>query len=111
MVSEFFRRAGWRVWSDPAASLEDLTDLVSREWFDAIGLSAACDLASESIAAEIRALRAASTNPSLVVLVGGGLFNKNPELVKAVGADATASDGKTAVEVGRRLVVTALQHG
>lgn len=111
MVSEFFRRAGWRVWSDPAASLDDLIELVTRDWFDAIGLSAACDLDPDSIAAEIAALRAASTNPAIVVLVGGGLFNKNPELVKAVGADATASDGKAAVDVSRRLVVSALQHG
>lgn len=110
MVSEFFRRAGWRVWSDPAASLADLIDMVAREKFDAIGLSAACETAPESIAAEISALRAASVNPAIVVLVGGGLFNRYPELVKVVGADATAADGKGAVELGRRLVVSALQH-
>ncbi len=111
MVSEFFRRAGWRVWSEPAASSGDLSALVRREWFDAIGLSAACETSPEKIAGEIGALRKASKNPQIVVLVGGGLFNQNPELVKAVGADATAADGKAAVEIGRRLVVTALQHG
>lgn len=110
MVSEFFRRAGWRVWSEPAAPLADLSALVSREWFDAIGLSAACEMPPERIAGEINALRKASKNPQVVVLVGGGLFNQNPELVKTVGADATAADGKAAVEIGRRLVVTALQH-
>ncbi len=110
MVSEFFRRAGWRVWSDPAASLTELEALVGREWFDAIGLSAACETAPSDIAAEIKTLRRASKNPQVIVLVGGGLFNQNPELVKAVGADATATDGKSAVEISRRLVVTALQH-
>lgn len=110
MVSEFFRRAGWRVWSDPAASLPDLAELVARERFDVIGLSAACDVSAEAIASEISILRAASANPAIVVMVGGGLFNENPELVKAVGADATAADGKDAVELGRRLVVSALQH-
>lgn len=110
MVSEFFRRAGWRVWSDPAASLADLKEMVAREHFDAIGLSAACEMPAEVIAAEIAALRSASSNPALVVLVGGGLFNKNPELVEAVGADASAADGRGAVELGRRLVVSALQH-
>jgi methanogenic corrinoid protein MtbC1 len=110
MVSEFFRRAGWRVWSDPAASIEDLKELVARERFDVIGLSAACDAPPEAIATEISDLRAASSNPAVAVLVGGGLFNKNPELVEAVGADATAADGKAAVELGRRLVVTALQR-
>jgi len=111
MVSEFFRRAGWRVWSEPAAPLADLSALVAREWFDAIGLSAACDTAPERIATEINTLRQASKNRQAIVLVGGGLFNKNPELVAAVGADATAADGKAAVELSRRLVVTALQHG
>lgn len=111
MVSEFFRRAGWRVWSEPAAPLADLSALVAREWFDAIGLSAACETAPERIAAEINTLRQASKNRQAIVLVGGGLFNKNPELVAAVGADATAADGKAAVELSRRLVVTALQHG
>ncbi len=110
MVSEFFRRAGWRVWSDPAASFNDLKKLVAQERFDAIGLSAACDIEEGAIAAEIAALRAASSNPSIVILVGGGLFNNNPELVKAVGADATAIDGKSAVELGQRLVVSALQQ-
>ncbi len=111
MVSEFFRRAGWRVWSEPAAPLSDLSALLAREWFDAIGLSAACESPPDKIATEIKALRQASKNPQIVVLVGGGLFNQKPELVKAVGADATAADGKAAVELGRRLVVTALQHG
>ncbi len=110
MVSEFFRRAGWRVWSEPATALPELTAMIAREWFDAIGLSAACETPPDRIAGEIAALRKASKNPSLVVMVGGALFNQNPELVRQVGADATASDGKAAVEIGRRLVVSALQH-
>jgi methanogenic corrinoid protein MtbC1 len=110
MVSEFFRRAGWQVWSEPAAALPELIALVEREWFDAVGLSAACEASEQTIANEIKALRAASKNPGLVVLVGGGLFNKNPALAESVGADATAADGKAAVELGRRLVVSALQH-
>ncbi|MDZ7627155.1 MAG: cobalamin B12-binding domain-containing protein [Parvularculaceae bacterium] len=111
MVSEFFRRAGWRVWSEPAAALPELTALVAREWFHAVGLSAACETSESIIAQEIAALRAASKNKELVVMVGGSLFNQNPALAKSVGADATASDGKAAVELGQRLVAAALQHG
>lgn len=111
MVSEFFRRAGWRVWSEPAAPLDDLSALVAREWFDAIGLSASNEAPAEKISAEIMALRRASKNPGVVILVGGGLFNSNPDLVFKVGADATAADGKAAVEISRSLVVTALQQG
>ncbi|MFN3958845.1 MAG: B12-binding domain-containing protein [Parvularculaceae bacterium] len=111
MVSEFFRRAGWRVWSEPAAPLGDLSTLVANEWFDAIGLSASCEAPAERISTEIETLRRASKNPGVVVLVGGGLFNNNPDLVSRVGADATAADGKAAVEISRKLVVTALQQG
>lgn len=110
MVAEFFQRAGWRVWSEPAAALSELIVLVEREWFDAIGLSAACEASEKTIANDIAALRAASKNQGLVVMVGGGLFNRNPALAEAVGADATAADGKAAVELGRQLVVSALQH-
>lgn len=110
MVSEFFRRSGWRVWSEPAAAFSELSALVEREWFDMVGLSAACEAPAERIAADILALRKASRNPGVIIMVGGALFNENPGLVEAVGADATAVDGKSAVEIGRNLVVSALQH-
>ena len=41
----------------------------------------------------IRALRRASRNRAIGVLVGGPLFIDHPELVARVGADATAIDG------------------
>lgn len=111
MVSEFFRREGWRVWCEPGAARDQLTDLLGREWFDMIGLSAACSADADDIADEIADLRAASLNPSVAVMVGGSLFLQHPDLVARVGADGTAADARLAAEAGRNLLVSAPQQG
>ena len=97
MVSDFFRRAGWTVWNPPAASAGDLARLVRRERFAVVGFSVSCERWLDVAAAAIRAIRDASCNPGIGIMVGGPLFAQHPELVARVGADATASDGRQAV--------------
>jgi methanogenic corrinoid protein MtbC1 len=96
MVSEFFIRAGWEVWSEPTTTEEELTSLVGREWFAIIGLSVACEDRLEQLPALIRAVRRASRNPALGIMVGGRIFAEQPGLAAEVGADATALDGRQA---------------
>ncbi len=96
LVGEFFQRAGWDVWSEPAATEEDLLDLVGREWFAVLGLTVGCDALVPRLPALIRAIRRASCNPEIGVLVGGRVFTENPSLATLVGADATAVDGRQA---------------
>ncbi len=110
MVAEFFRREGWHVWCEPAAALDVLETLVAAEWFDLIGLSAASSATTDRIASEIIALRAASLNKSVKIMVGGSLFIQQPDLVAAVGADATAADGRLAAEAAKSLLVSAIGH-
>jgi methanogenic corrinoid protein MtbC1 len=94
IVAEFFRRAGWDVWNEPRiASGADLVQLVRNEWFAVVGLSVASETRIDALATGIRALRRASRNRAIGVLVGGPLFVAHPELVARVGADATALDG------------------
>jgi methanogenic corrinoid protein MtbC1 len=94
IVAEFFRRAGWDVWNEPRiASGADLVQMVRNEWFAVVGLSVASDTRIDALATGIRALRRASRNRAIGVLVGGPLFVAHPELVARVGADATALDG------------------
>ncbi|MFZ1428352.1 MAG: cobalamin B12-binding domain-containing protein [Geminicoccaceae bacterium] len=94
MVAEFFRRTGWDVWSgSQISSGSDLVQLVRSEWFAVVGLSLACETRVDALATGIRALRRASRNRAIGVLVGGPLFIDHPELVARVGADATAIDG------------------
>jgi MerR family transcriptional regulator, light-induced transcriptional regulator len=103
IVGDYFRRAGWDVWGEPPATSDDLPGVVRNEWFDVVGLSVGCEVRVELLAAEIRNIRRASCNADVAVMVGGPLFNKYPDLVVAVGADATARDGRDAVEQAERL--------
>ncbi len=98
MVSEFFRRAGWDVWSDPCASEGDLAALVRSEWFDLIGLSVGMDGHVEPLRSVVLGLRRASRNPSVGIMVGGPILAGRPQLVSEVAADFTATDARQAVE-------------
>ncbi len=97
MVADFFRRAGWSVWCEPATTTAGLIELVRAEWFAVIGFSIGTELHIDELASCIRAVRRASRNRGLGVMVGGPLVNERPELVQLVGADATARDGWQAV--------------
>lgn len=98
MVAEFFRRAGWDVWSDPSASQADLVSTARSEWFDLVGLSIGSDTHVGRLESVILALRRASRNPLVGVMVGGPIAAHRSDLVAAVGADFTAADARGAVE-------------
>jgi MerR family transcriptional regulator, light-induced transcriptional regulator len=97
LVGQYFRREGWRVWGGPPNSFDELLELVAGQWFDAIGLSASVVKDPATLASDIKALRRASCNRYVTILIGGRVFNQFPQLVAEVGADATAADGKQAV--------------
>ena len=97
MVADFFRRAGWSVWCEPASTQAGLCELVRREWFAVLGLSLGTEQHVDELASCIRAVRRAAKNRALGVMVGGPVVNERPELVQLVGADATARDGWQAV--------------
>lgn len=104
MVAEFFRLAAWDVWGGPLASRGELHSLVHREWFDVVGLSLSCDRTVENASADIEAIRAASLNPEVGIMVGGPEVMAHPELMHAVHADATATDGRRAPLEASRLL-------
>jgi methanogenic corrinoid protein MtbC1 len=104
MVVHFFRRAGWHVQSEPVATYNDLVELAGNAWFSLAGLSVSCTERMETLAAGIAALRQASRNPSIRVMVGGPPFIQHPHLAEMVGADGTASDGQLAVKQAEKLV-------
>ncbi len=103
IVSEFLRRADWEVHEEYGSSKQQLSQRVRDEWFAVVGLSASCDISIESVGAAIRAIRKASKNRSVGIMVGGTLFSTNPDNVSRVGADATAIDGRQAVAQARQL--------
>ncbi len=97
MVAEFFRRAGWNVVGEAMATRRELEAAVRGTWFAVVGLSLAAEVRLEALAACIRAIRRASRNPAVGILVGGPIFVAHPQLARSVGADATAVDGRHAV--------------
>jgi methanogenic corrinoid protein MtbC1 len=108
MVAEFFRRAGWDVWDEPCGSIRELADAVRGTWFDIAGISVSSAVSSEnrleSVAAAVRAIRRASRNPAVGVMVGGRIFSEHPEYVGLVGADATAVSERHALPQAQKLL-------
>jgi len=110
MVADFFGRAGWHVWSGVPESNEQLLQMVRREHYGVIGFSVGSGLRLDGLSELIRKVRRLSCNRAVGVMVGGPVFQAHPELVAAVGADATASDGRQAVLQAHRLLDLASRH-
>ena len=104
IVGEFLRRAGWDVTGEPAASREQLCDIVRDEWYGLVGLSLSSESHAKALMRDIRAIRRASRNEDIGVIVGGRVFAENPELATRVKADAMAVDGREAVDRAEELL-------
>jgi methanogenic corrinoid protein MtbC1 len=110
MVSEFFRRSGWSVWSELPSDYEDIVGKVRGEWFDLIGLSVGGDHKLDALTQAIAALRRASRNAEALIMLGGPVLTSNPEIVVAVGADLAAGDARHAVERAEKAVASRLSE-
>jgi methanogenic corrinoid protein MtbC1 len=102
LVASFFRDAGWGVVLAGGGNADAAT-LVRAEAFDLIGISLSCDVRLRVMADLVTQLRTASRNPGVRVMVGGPLFLRDPAYAVTVGADATAIDGRSAVQVAEAL--------
>lgn len=104
MVTSFFQRAGWNGWSGNPASMAELLGRVRGQSFSVVGFSVADGKHLERLTDAIRAVRRASRNRDVGIMVGGPIFIAHPELVAMVGADTSAVDGRGAVQQARRLL-------
>ena len=111
LVEEFFRRAGWQTWNAPTTDLAGLEEHVAARNYDIVGLTISVERHLEMLPATIAALRRASRNPDIIVMVGGRVFVADPALAEQVGADATAADAEAAVAVAERLLAVRLRAG
>jgi methanogenic corrinoid protein MtbC1 len=103
LVAQFLRKAGWQVLSEFSGSIEELLEVVRTHWFAAVGFSVGSETRVDQLPRVIQAVRHASHNRSIGVLVGGPLLVAKPELAALVGADATALDGPMAVQRAEQL--------
>lgn len=107
MIEEVFARAGWQSEVLVKAERRDLLERLSRTPFDVVGLTLTRDCPSAALGNLIKAIRGASANPHVAVIVGGRVVNQNPAIVEEAGADGTGSDALGALELAERLVQAA----
>ena len=98
MVSEFFAKAGWRIWGELAATEEEIVSMAANEWFDIVGLSASVREQFPQLKELIQRIKAKSKNPNVGVIIGSPVFNQFPELVDDLGADMVGMDAADALE-------------
>lgn len=104
ILEEFFRRAGWNAQSSRSSSRSELLSTLLADWYDVVALTVTVEQPSAALANLVAAMRAASRNPAVLIMVGGRIFSEQPGLADAVGADATASDARGALSKAERLV-------
>jgi methanogenic corrinoid protein MtbC1 len=98
LVAQFLRKAGWEVWNEYPLTSASIVDAVRQNWFAVVGLSVGSETRVDEVVTIIRAIRHASRNRSVGVMVGGPVLVARPELAVLMGADATAVDGPMAVQ-------------
>ncbi|WP_194743671.1 B12-binding domain-containing protein [Thermaurantiacus tibetensis] len=104
LVTEYFRASGWDACCCLDSERDTLCADVAATAYDLVGLTVTQDRQVEMLPDLIEALRDASRNPALLVMVGGVLLAERPELAFLVGADATAPDARAAVAKAEALV-------
>jgi len=98
MVSEFFARAGWRIWGELAATEDEIIRMAANEWFDIVGLSASVREQFPQLKELIKMIKAKSKNPQVGIIIGSPVFNQFPDQVDDLGADMVGIDAADALE-------------
>jgi methylmalonyl-CoA mutase cobalamin-binding subunit len=104
---EYFRRAGWDVDEAPVPTLGELASSVREHRYDIAGFTIATERRLALLTTSIRAVREASCNPAIVIVVGGSLVGREPRLVTQAGGDALLNDACTAPALARAAVAAA----
>jgi methanogenic corrinoid protein MtbC1 len=99
IIDHLFRAARWDVVFDPYADRNALVESVHAEWFAVAGLTLSGDGRVDEARETIAALREASMNPRLRILMGGPAFERWDGLGQKIGVDAVVTDGRAAVEI------------
>jgi MerR family transcriptional regulator, light-induced transcriptional regulator len=102
IVASLFRAEGWR---GRCCRQRDHSKALREESFAMIGFSVNFPLRRKNLRLAVREVRQRSRIPSILVLVGGGLVNEDPELVRMVRADGTDINAPHTVLTARKLLV------
>ncbi len=103
MIERLLSAAGWHVDAEYSGNADDIINVVSRNWFAVIGLTAGSDRQLEALKSIIVEIRKESQNEAIGIMVGGPMFTENPAMASAMGADATAPNAPAAVLAAQKL--------
>jgi len=105
VVADFFEMDGFKsICLGPDVPIGDFVQGLAYFQPDLIVISAAMHTHLKTLAQTIRAVREASTDRPVSILVGGHAFKDTPEIAEQLGADAYADTARDAVITGRKLV-------
>jgi methanogenic corrinoid protein MtbC1 len=100
MVVDLLERAGWATTClDAEVGPEQLPDALVEAGATAVAISASMPAQLAAVRSLVAAVREDPRTQDLPVVVGGRLFVVAPSLARTVGADGTAGDARTAVEL------------
>lgn len=94
MLGEFFRKHGWWVSGLQFQGQGSALRSVQCDWFDVLGLSVSTHRCVDALGELILALRSASSNPALKIMVGGSMVAQNRGLLLSLGADFIGGDAR-----------------
>jgi methanogenic corrinoid protein MtbC1 len=105
MVADFFEMEGFDTYYLGASTPDaDVIQAVQDQSADLLAVSVTMPFNLDLAARLIESTRNTPETSKVKIMVGGPPFVLDPDLVRKVGADATAADAAQAVETGRRLV-------
>lgn len=108
IVQRFLRAAGWYVCNVQGLEVDDLRGLVANEWFGVVGISVSTEQQIGGLSDLVVAIREASLNKHVGVMVGGPVFTHSPERALEFGADGTAVNAPAAVLLAKKLLVRSI---
>ncbi len=105
MVAKALEATGWDVTVEEHLPAEANANTVASEWIGVVGVSVGGAARAELAARTVSAVRGASLNRRVGIMVGGSAIVENPELAMQIGADAVGLDAATSVVVASHLLV------
>jgi methanogenic corrinoid protein MtbC1 len=105
MVANFLRASGWDTALEVGRSAGENAETVASSWFAVAGFTISKEEHLSAAARAIDAIRRASVNTKIAVIVGGWALRGRPDLVARIGGDAAAEDGPSAALLAQKLYI------
>ncbi len=105
MVANFLRASGWDTALEVGRSPGENAETVAASWYAVVGFTISKEEHLTAAARSIDAIRRASLNTKIAVIVGGWALHGRPDLVARIGGDAAAEDGPSAALLAQKLYI------